>query len=433
MAMLTRLTSNGTTTVAPGSPKGLQRFQNYLSALLWPGGTSQRRKTSTQQQLDAIDSFTDELVNRKTQKWEELHDNLMAKQSPVAKETKANKNSFGQNVGLMSKGMMNDLKQLRSPQLGLDIRSLSQPQLDNLLLATLEIKNKVDFLYLIRQCVRWHLLPCNEVFIACLKYLSNMGRMQQLDSLAETCRQLKHPFAITYSDLAPFKALALWQNGNADVALMTLHRGYSAALKNDEGRRVMRCAFRTIAEETLAQKSEAVLISLTEVARAIHREHNDIFVVGCVWKQCFISNWFSDQKYAEELFESFPDLQSLVARRADGLCDSFLGHHNVDAVHRLIEVFLEHNQREACSLSLRRLFGYQYDRKDLRACAEIVKSCSELEMPLKEEQNEQFLSLFLDSSDPFETGKASSNSHSNHNSNGIVANKYKPKSFQYKF
>ncbi|KAH8372327.1 hypothetical protein KR093_011044 [Drosophila rubida] len=426
MAMLTRLTSNGTTTVAPGSPKGLQRFQNYLSAFLWPG-TSHRQQRKSSTQLDAIDSFTDELVNRKTQKWEELRDNLI-KKSVVTEEHQSNSGNFSQNVGLMSKGMMNDLKQLRSPQLGLDIRSLSQPQLDNLLLATLEIKNKVDFLYLIKQCVRWQLLPCNEVFISCLRYLSTLGRLQQLDSLAETCRQLNHPFTITYSDLAPFKALALWNNGNADVALMTLHRGYSAGYQYIEGKRMMRSTFRTIAEETLAQKSEAVLISLTEVARAIHQEHNDIFMVACVWKQCFISSWFSDQKSASELYEHFKDLQRLVARRADGLCYSFLGHHNVDAVHRLIEVFLEHNERAACADSLSSLFDYHYNRKDLRACAEIVKSCSELEMPLKTEQNEQFLSLFLDNPDPFETTKNKGNK-----GNAIADKKYMPESFKYKF
>lgn len=62
-------------------------------------------------------------------------------------------------------------------------------------------------------------------------------------------------------------------------------------------------------------------------------------------------------------------------------------------------------------------------RKDLRACAEIVKSCSELEMPLNELQNEQFLSLFLDQSDPLDSSGAAG-----------AASKYKaPKSFQYKF
>ncbi|XP_064540699.1 uncharacterized protein LOC135430083 [Drosophila montana] len=417
MAMLTRLTSSGTTTVAPGSPKGLQRFQNYLTAFLWPGASQrQQRKASTQ--LDAIDCFTNDLVNRKTQKWEELRENLM---KPVAEDSNYGAN-FGQNVGLMSKGMMSDLKTLRSPQLGLDIRSLSQPQLDNLLLATLEIKNKVDFLYLIRQCVRWQQLPCNEVFISCLKYLSSLGRMQQLESLAETCRQLKHPFANTYSDLAPFKAIALWHNGNSDVALMTLHRGYGGSLNTDEGRRMIRVAFRTIVEETLAQKSEAVLISLIDVARDIYREHKDIFVVACVWKQCFASDWFCDQKSAGELFEHYKELQQLVDRRASPLCSSFLSRHNIDAVHRLIEVFLQHNQRTACGNCLSLLFNYQYLRKDLRACAEIVKSCSELEMPLNELQNEQFLSLFLDQSDPFETTAGNRS-----------AAKYKTKSFQYKF
>ncbi|XP_052838720.1 uncharacterized protein LOC128254002 [Drosophila gunungcola] len=430
MAMLTRLTSSGTTTVtgagAPGSPKGLQRFQNYIAAFLWPGTQRQRRKST---QMNAIDCFTNDLVTRKTQKWEELRDSLMKGQSSglekdansnVAAPAESTTTTFSQNVGLMSKGMMSDLKALRSPQLGLDIRSLSQAQLDNLLMATLEIKNKLDFLYLIRQCIRCNLLPSNEVFVSCLKYLSAQRKLHQLEALADTCRQLEHPFSQTYADLAPFRAIALWNNGNADVALMTLHRGYGLSMTSEEGRKMARTAFRTISEETLAQKSEAVLVSLLEVARAIHREHKDIFVVACVWKQCFASDWFCDQKSAGELFEHYKELQELVERRASPLCSSFLGRNNVDAVHRLIEVFLQHQQRSACSSCLSLLFNYQYLRKDLRACAEIVKSCSELEMPLNELQNEQFLSLFLDQSEPLDSSGA--------------ASKYKaPKSFQYKF
>lgn len=126
MAMLTRLTSSGTTTVAgaPGSPKGLQRFQNYISAFLWPGTQRQRRKST---HLDPMDCFTNDLVTRKTQKWEELRDSLIKRPSSGNLEADANCNvgtqrkagststSFSQNVGLMSKGMMSDLKALRSP------------------------------------------------------------------------------------------------------------------------------------------------------------------------------------------------------------------------------------------------------------------------------------------------------------------------------
>lgn len=334
MAMLTRLTSSGATTAAvaaPGSPKALQRFQNCV-AFLWPalqsGGSNVQRKST---QIDAIDCFTNELVERKSKKWEEMRESLMKKkkesqtlvanqqqtQTKTATATASSNSStsFTQSLGLMSKAVINDLHALRSPELGLDIRSLSQPQLDNLLMSTLEIKNKVDFLYLVRQCIRWQQLPSNEVLIACLKYLSSLSRIQQIESFAEICKKQSHPLSKIYADLAPFKAMALWRSGGADIALMTLHRGYDSGVATEDGKRMMRAAFRTIAEETLAQKSEAVLVSLMEVARSIYNTHKDIFVVACVWKQCFVSDWFCDQKTATDLFEHYEELRQLVVKR----------------------------------------------------------------------------------------------------------------------
>lgn len=412
MAMLTRLTSSGTTSVAsvaPGSPKAL-RFRNCI-AFLWPtlqSGGVQRKST----QIDAIDCFTNELVERKSKKLEELRKNLMKKTTetktaanqPKSSSASNSTTNFSQSLGLMSKAVINDLHAIRSPELGLDIRSLSQAQLDNLLMSTLEIKNKLDFLYLVRQCIHWQQLPSNDVLISCLKYLSSLSRIQQIESFAEICKKQSHPLSKIYADLAPFKAMALWRSGGADVALMTLHRGYESGIATEDGKRMMRAAFRTIAEETLAQKSEAVLVSLMEVARSIYTTHKDIFVVACVWKQCFVSDWFCDQKSAADLFEHYTELQQLVAKRSSSLCASFLSRNNVDAVHRLIEVFLQYKQQEACSNCLSLLFNYQYHRKDLRACAEIIKSCSELEMPLNEVQNEQFLSLFLNQNDNKDSG-----------------------------
>ncbi|XP_013118871.2 uncharacterized protein LOC106095956 [Stomoxys calcitrans] len=398
MAMLTR--------AGPASPRklALQRFQNCIS-FLWPALNSGVQRKSTQ--IDAIDCFTNELVERKTKKWEELRGNFLKKSEadPLTNSTRTitdnsvpSTSSFSQNFGLMSKAVLNDLHALRSPELGLDIRSLSQAQLDNLLTSTLEIKNKVDFLYLIRQCIQWQQLPSNDVLIACLKYLSSLSRIQQIESFAEICKKINHPLSETYVDLAPFKAMAQWRSGKADLAITTLFEGYEVS-NSSEGKRMIRAAFRTIAEETLAKKSEAVLVCLMEVARSLYEKHKDIFVLACVWKQCFISDWFCDQKSASDLLSHYDELQQLVAKRSITLCSSFLSRNNVDAVHRLIEVFLQYNERDACSNCLSLLFTYQYNRKDLRACAEIIKSCSELVMPLSETQNEQFLSLFIKQND----------------------------------
>jgi len=402
MAMLTRKT--------PSSPKAIQRLQNCIANFIWPALTGinhQPQKQTIQcksTQLTAIDCFTNDLVERKTKQWEQFRESYMKETKAVDEEGKSNATtattSFAQNVHLISKGVVSDLKAIASPQLGLDIRSLSQAQLDNLLLATLEVKNKLDFLYLIRQTIRWNQLPSNEVLIACLKYLSSLCRLQQIEALAEVCRNIQHPYAKVYSDFAPFKALCLWKSGGADIALFTLQRGYGQCSLTDEGKRMARIVFRTFAEETLGNKSEAVLIALMDVAKAIYKEHKDIFIVACVWKQCFLSQWASDQKIATDLFAEYEELQQIVAKKSSTLTSSFLAKYNIDAVHRLIEVFLQYQQRDACNNCLSLLFNYQYLRKDLRACAEIVKSCSELDMPLCERQNEQFLTLFLNQSDP---------------------------------
>lgn len=384
MALLTRFSSSTT----PATSKALLHIQNCIG-FLWP---SLNKST----QIDVIDTFTNELVTKKAKKWELLRENLMKSDGRTSPSPTAS-SSFGQTVVLAKKGVIQDLESIRSPELGLDIRSLSRAQLDNLLLSTLEIKNKVDFLYLIKQCIAWRLLPSKDVLIECLKYLSNLQKTQQIEDFIEICKLQKNPLLKIYGGLAPFKAMAMWRSGSSEGALRTLDQGYSSC-KDDEGRRMLKIAFKTISEETLESKSDAVLVGLTKLAEKIYSEQKDIFGIACVWKACFASEWFSDQKTALHLFEEYVELQGLVGRRSQSLCSSFLRQKNVDAVHRLIELFLQHEQRDSCSECLSLLFNYQYHRKDLRACAEIIKSCSELDMPLNETQNEQFLSLFLNQS-----------------------------------
>lgn len=328
MAMLARLSSGAVSTPSSPQKAALQRFQKCIGSFLWPamaGGGVQRKST----QIDAIDSFTNELVERKSKKWQELRGNMMSSVEALCKDVQKVKvvadddygnstaggtsRNFSKNFGLMSKGVISDLQALRSPELGLDIRSLSQAQLDNLLSSTLEIKNKVDFLYLVRQCIRWQQLPSNEVLVSCLKYLSSLSRVQHIESIAEICQEQNHVLTKMYCDLAPFKAMALWRSDSADLALKTLSQGYESG--SNEGKRMIRAAFRTIAEETLAKKSEAVLVHLMEIARSIYEKHQDIFVIACVWKQCFVSDWFCDQKSAGDLFLHYEELQQMVAKR----------------------------------------------------------------------------------------------------------------------
>ncbi|XP_037899910.1 uncharacterized protein LOC119644440, partial [Glossina fuscipes] len=273
-----------TTTAGANPPRTLQKFQNCIAFLI-PSWHNLTQKKSTQ--VDAIDCFTNELVLRRCKKWEELKENVCQSLNQKDSSVSCSTTNLRESMHMMSKAIKTDFEALRSPKLVLDIRSLSQAQLDNLLISTVEIKNKLDFLYLVQQCIRWQYLPSNEVLIASLKYLSTLSAVQQIESFLEICKQQKHPLLEAYTDFAPFKAMALWRHGRSDMALTTLHQGYDKALQalhhqalhghhqellqhiqgydssnlmasNGNGKRMIRAAFRTIIEETLIKKSDAV-------------------------------------------------------------------------------------------------------------------------------------------------------------------------------
>lgn len=337
MALFARISST------PSTPT---KFQKCIGlGFLWPTALNKSTK------IDSIDSFTSEIVMKNTQKFESLKQSLKATHNYGS-------TSFSQGLSAVTKGVLNETDSIKTPDLGLDIRTLSKPQLDNLLLATMEIKNKLDFLYLIRQCIQWKKLPSDEALVESLKYLSLIGETELIGKLELVGKQENSKIVSTYVGLAPFKSMSHWRNGQSENAIKMLLQGYESNT-SEAGRRMLRTAFKVISEETLSLKSEAVLVSLMKNAVKIYDEHKDIFGVACIWRNCFVSDWFSDQKSAETLFNKYEELQQLIAKKAPIICTSFLKQHKTDAVHRFIELFLKVDDFASCSICLGQLFDYQ--------------------------------------------------------------------------
>lgn len=313
---------------------------------LWPS-TALNKSTK----IDSIDSFTSELVMNKNQKFDTLKASLKATQNYGS-------TSFSQGLSAVAKGVFNETDTIKTPDLGLDVRMLSKPQLDNLLMATMEVKNKLDFLYLIRQCVQWRKLPSDETLIESLKYLSFIGETELIGKLDEACKQENCKVVSTYVGLYPFKSMSNWRNGQSENAMKILMDGYETN-KTEAGKRMLRTVIKVISEETLSSKSEAVLVSLKNSAVKIYDQHKDIFGLTCIWRNCFVSDWFSDQKSADGLFNKYTELQQLIAKKAPQICSSFLRQHKTDAVHRLIELFLKIEDSNSCAICLGQLFDYQ--------------------------------------------------------------------------
>lgn len=44
---------------------------------------------------------------------------------------------------------------------------------------------------------------------------------------------------------------------------------------------------------SVADHSEAVLVTLVKFSEMLVNEHNDYFTLGCLWQACILSEWFT--------------------------------------------------------------------------------------------------------------------------------------------
>ncbi|EAT33101.1 AAEL014641-PA [Aedes aegypti] len=150
-----------------------------------------------------------------------------------------------------------------------------------------------------------------------------------------------------------------------------------------------------IVDETIGKKSEAVLLAVIEMGEFCLNELKDEFLIGYVWERSFLSQWFSDQEAARKLFDKHERLRLEIAKRVNNLCFSCMQEFNTEPLYRLTELFLKHNMSTQCRPILISLFEYEYWRRNLRACSEIMQNSIDLDIPLPEACNQKLLDLLL--------------------------------------
>lgn len=338
--------------------------------------------------IDAIDCFTTDLVEKKKLKWEIVRKHVINKRFQDLYLTGT---TF---TTVLAKTVLQDLNEIKSPEIDLNINHLSSAQLDNILITTLETKHYTDFFSIISQCLSKKKLPSDATIIECLKYLSLSGHTNLITEITELLIEKESSILSKYNHLLAFKGLSLWKNGKLIIALKTLEKIYEYP-EIKQSKKYINYVFEVISEETLCTKSEAVLVCLLKTAEQFYKLHEDIFLLTCVWRNCFQSKWFSDQQLADKIFDDFSELRHLIEKRSWSLSIQILRNYEVDLVHRFIELFLKYEMKNGYRNCLNVLFDYHYYRRDLRACNEIVKTCSELNLPLTNFQNEKLLNLLL--------------------------------------
>ncbi|XP_055379813.1 uncharacterized protein LOC129610973 isoform X2 [Condylostylus longicornis] len=293
--------------------------------------------------IDKIDCFATELVREKTLKWREIRKNLN-------KTDNENFNPHNMSFKFLIKGVLCDIKNIDSlSSIELNIETLTKHQLNSLILATMKLENDNDFYYILKQCLRKNILPeLGNTLI----FLSSKGDIKTVEALESLYNDQMQKRSLLF---LPYIGYANWRKGNVNLAIENFSKFYEFSIKTTNKYDMYRI-FKLITNETFSDKGEAVLHNLLNFAKEIHIKFDDLFLLECVWNKSFKSNWFSDQNLSVEIFNENEHIRKLVVNGSLKLCFDFLKNNNTDAVYRLIELFLKHNQKSGYEECLKSLF-----------------------------------------------------------------------------
>lgn len=317
--------------------------------------------------VDSIDSFTNDLVVRKALKWQILQQKIAPvpstkpiKPIPTAIIT-VPKESLSHQFRSTAQKLINEISSLRDVDLCIEFETLTQYHIDHLLISALFDEKKKNFYAIIDQCIHFKKGPSERVALDVLAYLSDRGDLVYTNFFIELC---SHTLPSVYKENVQFdhlRAKCMWKQGNADGGLRLLACVYvkATALKESQTLVLIRKIFQEIVEETVGNKSEAVLVAVTSVATDLSESFNEHQVLAYVWKSCFLSGWFCDQQQAVFLFEEHASIRAIVGDSVSMTAYKLLQNHNTDAVYRLIELLLKFDMKNECKICLGFLFEYQ--------------------------------------------------------------------------
>lgn len=249
--------------------------------------------------------------------------------------------------------LLKEINAIYDSVLSVDVRKLHDDQLENLIENAIREENTKDLLYLINSCMKWTRLPARGVSIEVLKYFEKTKQLENLDKFYDFCLTYEtSPFPLKL-----FKVQFYWAEGNADKALYLLDDIHSATRNADDRSDLLACKdlFLSLIADAVGKKSEAVLLKLVSLIETL----DDVSILEQAWHELFISQWFSDQQLALDLFRRHACLRWRLSSQTNYVTFLLLRDHNVDSVYRLVELLLSHEMMAECQKVLGLLFDYQ--------------------------------------------------------------------------
>ncbi|KAG4075259.1 hypothetical protein HA402_003050 [Bradysia odoriphaga] len=342
---------------------------------------------------DTIAEFTDDLMLKKQLRWEILLQERKKtsgreeSSSSSLKEATAFINLIKRTTGRSDSSEVSFVS--------VDFEKLNEKQIDHLVLSACLDKNTEFVDKFVDQCVDGNkVVGENTMLTVCEYFSTHINSRNSLIKLIDLCKVNNRLVYDHYCEFKHFKARHFWEKGNSDEALTLL----GEALEQVRGINTpvltsVLSTYQFIVKDTVDNKSEAILVRLIRAATLLQTRLNESSILIQIWKVCFMSNWFSNQVIADQLFSEHSEIRLNAAQRRGLMTYNALCTGEVDMVHRLIHAFLKFEMKQECKLILELLFEYQYVHKNLQACSEILKTTLELDIYLDDTYSQKLIHL----------------------------------------
>uniref|UniRef100_A0A1B6C6W7 Uncharacterized protein n=1 Tax=Clastoptera arizonana TaxID=38151 RepID=A0A1B6C6W7_9HEMI len=330
-----------------------------------------------------IDDFTENLVLEKGLKWDKL-----------IKKSDENKKKLGQSHN-ETVNKLNLLCNDKSNRKETIIQNINE---------CVKINNIPQLLLYLEICEKQNYCPAKENLLSLAKYLTINKNKHGLIMLKKLC-EVNYP--IEYKVQSHYNYLLadiLWAEGNIKESLNLFGNVFCDNVVLRKQIKIMLCHKFS---EVIKSHGEASRILLThfDFVKMIVDSHNDYSLMAYFWKVLFESELYSDQQLAITLLKNYKELKSVIVWMIPHMGRQLLFEYKLETFYKLIEVLLCYDMKENCCCLLRMLFDFMYNNNDLKGCRSVAKACRDLEMPLSDRQEKNFLHLLLKTQPVIEKSK----------------------------
>jgi hypothetical protein len=286
---------------------------------------------------DALDNFTDKLARNKADKWKFLN---IQKVVQRAEE------------GSLDDGSEQNLQEhFHSYNLRPDVNCL-----DELLTKVIRSKEYKLIITILNFSKGKEHCPSPDLLLEAASVLSRTGNRTGVQAVMSVCESLNRNEFHNQAEYKHFMAEATWMHGNVREALDMFADVYKHHVTL---RRKVRHMTKFLFAECISNRSEASVVLVTNFAKKFAEEYGDYYFLAFLWQFCFLSEWFCDQKLADELLNQYQELRRVIIDRLKIIAMTALKQEEVEVVQRLLEVTLRYEMKQDYAHILSELFDFK--------------------------------------------------------------------------